>query len=195
MDKTSKFLLALGLVTAGGALTGATIGGADMLEKDGLGGGIPEARHAPPEFDWDDRASLPDHYAIETPQGRFGVAELRWRGIERNRSSSAYDRALAHDMIAQDRALMEAEREYAAYVPDPRFAEVEWTRAGGQSTKAERLATREVENSAPPPTEPEQDTVEMKVKVTRPAPAVASSTVRQPPVAEIAPATTPDPAS
>ena len=142
MDRTSKLLLAAGLVTFAGATTGAAIGGTDMLDRSGIGGGIPAPLHEASSSTVQIDPSLPSHYAIETPEGRFEVAELRSRGLYRRQTASWYDRALAEDIAEQERALMEAELASAAYVPDPRFADAQWSRAGGAPTKAERLAAR-----------------------------------------------------
>lgn len=136
MKLASTFALAVAVIAIGGATGGAVIaaqiGNIEILQRENVGGERPQYDF---QAEYDSgiasrNAERPrDHYAIETPEGRFEVAELRERGLYRNRRHSAYDAALA----AEDRAWEEdmAALERGDWQPDPRFADREWNRAGG----------------------------------------------------------------
>ena len=129
-------IVALGGAT-GGAVIGAQIGESEIIRHASVGGERPQY-----DFQADyDRTSFgrsahrpPDQYAIKTPEGTFGVGELRERGLYRNRRQSTF----ASDLAAQDRAW---EQDMAAlesddwqrddWQPDPRFADRAWREAGG----------------------------------------------------------------
>lgn len=144
MDLAPKIACALAVIAiggaTGGAVVGAQIGQSPILQRDGIGGERPSYDFQA-EYDEGIRSGSafddpPDQYAIQTPEGRFEVGELRDRGLYRNRRRSAYDAALA----AEDRAW---EAEMAAldsgdWQPDARFADAEWTRAGGSGYEQER---------------------------------------------------------
>lgn len=144
-------VIALGGAT-GGAVIGAQIGQAPILQRAGVGGERPSY-----DFEGDYNRGVaarpnaerpPDRYALETPEGRVEIAELRQRGLYRNRRYSDYDRALA----AEDR-MWEAEMaalERGDWQPDPRFADREWARAGGTGYERERFGVT-VARQAPAP--------------------------------------------
>jgi hypothetical protein len=140
-------VIALGGAT-GGAVIGAQIGETGIIRHASVGGERPQY-----DFQADyDRPNLartderpPDHYAIETPEGHFEVGELRERGLYRNRRYSAYDAALA----AEDRAW---EQDMAAlssddWQPDPRFADREWRRAGGNAYESREYGVTVIRNT------------------------------------------------
>ena len=130
-------IVALGGAT-GGAVIGAQIGESEIIRHASVGGERPQH-----DFQADyDRTSFtrsadrpPDQYAIKTPEGTFGVGELRERGLYRNRRHSTF----ASDLAAQDRAW---EQDMAAlesddwqrddWQPDPRFADRAWREARGR---------------------------------------------------------------
>lgn len=121
--RISPRLVAATLVIAiGGVTSGALIGQTPMLEKTGIGGNLPELRGsvdvAPRTVE-----RAPNQYAIETPEGRFEIAELSSRGVYRNRSRSYYDTVYEAEMAALDAELD------AQWEPDPAFADGEWDRA------------------------------------------------------------------
>lgn len=152
MKRTVAIALAVSVVTLGGATSGALIGKSPVLQRDELGAELPQ-----PDFSYSASNSsqpaqkvLPNHYPIETPEGRFEVNELRARGIMRNRHFSHYDRIYAQERMALDAQY--ADREAHPYEPDPAFADAEWQEAGGQAPPPK-------EGNVPPPPEPRVKTV------------------------------------
>ena len=145
-----------------GAVTGTAIA-TDPIER-----GIDAWDHIPqPDLDDPDAAklsaakTLPDHYPLITPQGRFEVAELRDRGLYRNRRfgsdpywidapEPAYELAAAdHQYLPQD-----------DYKPGPVQTAAEARAAARAALRSEPeeerpvvLAAAEVEPLAPPPIE------------------------------------------
>ncbi len=100
-----------------GAVTGAS------MPTDPLNRGIDAwDRLPPPDFGEDDLTglsepeALPDHYPIITPRGRFEVAELRDRGLYRNRRFGSDPNWIDGDEPAYE----VAEVDYR-YVPDEEF--------------------------------------------------------------------------
>ncbi|MCH2486758.1 MAG: hypothetical protein MK010_03310 [Erythrobacter sp.] len=165
-------VIAIGGAT-GGAVIGAQIGEAEILQRASVGGERPQYDSqadydpgiAPRQAD-----NPPDQYAIETPEGRFEVGELRERGLYRNRRYSAYDAALA----AEDRAWEEemAALERGDWEPDPRFADREWRRAGGHSYEREThgvTVTRHAPARAEAVVEPQQQQAPRRIAAATPA--------------------------
>lgn len=79
-----KYMLAVAMLTVGtvGAMAGSAIGATAMTYDSSFGYEKPE--HASlPSFVRESRTSppLPDHYALETREGRVEVAELKVRGL------------------------------------------------------------------------------------------------------------------
>jgi len=124
-------VIALGGAT-GGAVIGAQIGETDIIRHASVGGERPQydfqADYDRPNFARTNERP-PDQYAIETPEGRFDVGELRERGLYRNRRHSAYDAALAAEDAAWERDMAALSSDN--WQPDPRFADREWRGAGG----------------------------------------------------------------
>ncbi|RPF72199.1 hypothetical protein [Aurantiacibacter spongiae] len=90
--KFSPWILgAAALVPVMGAYAGANVGtdpigpGADVTAA--LPASSASVRDAAPVT----HERLPDHYAMETPEGRVEVADLAWRGRYRDHSISRYD--------------------------------------------------------------------------------------------------------
>ena len=114
-----------------------------MLDKTGIGGALPEARGS---VDLAPRATgrAPNQYALETPEGRFEIAELSSRGLNRNRRYSHYDAAYEAEM-----AQVEAQWE-----PDSTFADSEWERAARTTSVAatERVTKVAASNEPVTPT-------------------------------------------
>lgn len=169
-------VIALGGAT-GGAVIGAQIGETEIIHHTSLGGERPQydfqADYDRPNFARTEERP-PDHYAIETPEGHFGVGELRERGLYRNRRYSAYDAALA----AEDAAW---ERDMAAlasddWQPDPRFADREWRGAGGGAYESREFGVTVTRNA--------RDDAHSKTGVVE-----AKATVAQMPADEPAPRT------
>ncbi|KZY58386.1 hypothetical protein A3736_03310 [Erythrobacter sp. HI0063] len=130
-------VIAIGGAT-GGAVIGAQIGDAEILQRASVGG-------ERPGYDFQADSDAPslartaerpaDQYAIETPEGRFEVGELRNRGLYRNRRYSHYDAALAAEDRAWDAEMAALER--GDWQPDPGFADSEWSRAGGNAHQSQ----------------------------------------------------------
>jgi hypothetical protein len=82
MQATPLFLGACALVSIAGVVSGATIN-TQPIQRGGVG--MNEISRPGVDFASDnglsDQVALPDHYAINTPDGRFDVAELSTRGI------------------------------------------------------------------------------------------------------------------
>jgi hypothetical protein len=141
-----------------GAMTGASIA-TEPLER-----GIDAWDHLPqPDIDGEeaDRLSeakaLPDHYPLVTPQGRFEVAELRDRGLYRNRRFAIDDYWIDSPEPAYELA---ADYEYIpadSYEPAPVRTAAEARAAARASLEASPqeagppvLAVAEAEPLAPP---------------------------------------------
>lgn len=82
MKATPWFVGACALVSVAGVVSGATIN-TRPIQRGGIG--MEEISRPGIDFASDnglsDQVALPDHYAINTPEGRFDVAELSTRGI------------------------------------------------------------------------------------------------------------------
>ena len=82
MKATPMFLGACALVSIAGVVSGATIN-TDPIQRGSVG--MDQINRPGIDFASDnglsDQVAPPDHYAINTPQGRFDVAELSNRGI------------------------------------------------------------------------------------------------------------------
>ena len=124
MSLRTRLAVASLIIAVAGVTSGALIGQTPMLAKSAVGGLGDERAFDPFEHVADiGPEPTPDHYAIETPEGRFEVAELSSRGIYRNRRASRYDRAYEMEMDAL-RADLDEE-----WQPDPQFAAAEWEQA------------------------------------------------------------------
>lgn len=168
MDLAPKLLAAAAIVGIAGAASGAVIGLAPVLKRTAIGGERPASDFggSPPADLVGTRDLPPDRFAIETPTGRFEVAELRDRGLHRNRRPSTYDRALDADLAGWDRSDSPSE-------PDPAFADRTWTEAGGEKfvravPASPPRAINPVELPAPParaeiPAEPSDITAAMQI--------------------------------
>jgi len=80
---TPWFLGACALAAITGVVTGATVN-TQPIQRAGIGmHAIAERAIAfdPSDDGLPDQATLPDHYALSTPEGRFEVAELSTRGL------------------------------------------------------------------------------------------------------------------
>ena len=80
-----KLVVTGAVIAIAGAVSGAAIGGTSVKYQKLSHDSLPEAaiQHAKAERG-EASEPLPNHYAIETPEGRFEVAELRSRGLYRN---------------------------------------------------------------------------------------------------------------
>lgn len=140
-------VIAIGGAT-GGAVIGAQIGDAEILQRARIGGERPGY-----DFQADYNAPglartaerPPDQYALETPEGRFEVGELRNRGLYRNRRYSDYDAALAAEDRAWDAEMAALER--GDWQPDPSFADSEWSRAGGNAHQSQTYGVTVTRNA------------------------------------------------
>ncbi len=80
---TPWFLGACALAAITGVVSGATVN-TQPIQRAGIGmHAIAERAIAfdPSDDGLPDQATLPDHYALSTPEGRFEVAELSTRGL------------------------------------------------------------------------------------------------------------------
>lgn len=81
MKATPFFLGACVLASIAGAVGGATTN-TDPIRHAGIGMDmLPERAIAYGQENGIEQAALPDHYAIVTPTGRYGVGELANRGL------------------------------------------------------------------------------------------------------------------
>lgn len=83
MKATPLFLTACGLASIGGIVSGATIN-TNVIQHAGIGMNEisrPAVAFNPADSGLSDQVALPDHYALNTPSGRFEVAELSNRGL------------------------------------------------------------------------------------------------------------------
>jgi hypothetical protein len=83
MKAAPLFLAACALASIGGIVSGATID-TEMIQHAGIGMNDihrPEIAFDPADTGLSDQVALPDHYALNTPSGRFEVAELSNRGL------------------------------------------------------------------------------------------------------------------
>jgi hypothetical protein len=83
MQATPLFLTACALASIGGVVSGATIN-TRLIQHGGVG--TEEINRPAIAFDasdtgLSDQVALPDHYALNTPAGRFEVGELSNRGL------------------------------------------------------------------------------------------------------------------
>jgi hypothetical protein len=83
MQATPLFLSACALASIGGIVSGATIN-TQVIQHAGIG--MDDINHPTIAFDpadtgLSDQVAPPDHYALNTPAGRFEVAELSNRGL------------------------------------------------------------------------------------------------------------------
>jgi hypothetical protein len=83
MKATPLFLTACAVASIGGIVSGATID-TRMIQHAGIGMdqiNRPAIAFDPADSGLNDQVALPDHYALNTPAGRFEVAELSNRGL------------------------------------------------------------------------------------------------------------------
>ncbi|RJY09951.1 hypothetical protein [Aurantiacibacter aquimixticola] len=108
--KVSPWILgAAVIVPVAGALAGSNIGTDPIIVEDAdISASLPDGEpieivDAAPQT----RDRMPDHYAMETPEGRVEVEELAWRGryAERAVRIDAYDAASEAEMAAIDAEL------------------------------------------------------------------------------------------
>ena len=116
MRISPPWIIALALTTTGGAISGASIGTAP-IPKRGLD--IPAHDASATGPDMTHRAAptaLPDHYALETPEGRVEVGELALRGRLHDTGAARYwteDRNASASVEAMRKAsLTQRERAY-----------------------------------------------------------------------------------
>jgi len=83
MQATPLFIGACVLASIGGIVSGATIN-TQPLQRGGIGLeeiNRPALAFDPSDSGLSDQVALPDHYALNTPNGRVEVAELSTRGL------------------------------------------------------------------------------------------------------------------
>ncbi len=83
MQATPLFLGACALAAITGMVSGATVN-TRPIQRAGIGMYAIDDRAIafdPSDDGLPDQATLPDHYALSTPEGRFEVAELSTRGL------------------------------------------------------------------------------------------------------------------
>ena len=134
---SGKLLGALGLVVVAGAASGAAIGSSSMISHNGHDSALPEAPVVTSNLSSGLSGSLPEHYAIETPEGRFNVAELRSRGLDRDRYRAVDEYLAEQEQIAD--MLADAEQ--------PRIEPV----AFAQERRELHATAQPVETAAPQP--------------------------------------------
>jgi hypothetical protein len=81
MQLSPRLLGAAAAVLLAGVSGGAVLGKVPQMQQRGVQEMLPQASVV--HFESPQQASLPDHYPIVTPQGRFEVHELRDRGLYR----------------------------------------------------------------------------------------------------------------
>ena len=78
--RTAPWILGLALAAIGGAVSGASISTAPIVNRDTAQGGTDGNTYAYTDAGSAASRALPDHYALETPKGRVEVADLALRG-------------------------------------------------------------------------------------------------------------------
>ena len=87
MQATPLFLGACALASVAGVVGGTTIN-TRPIQRGGIGMDEivrPAIAIDPSDTGLSEQVALPDHYALDTPEGHFGVAELTTRGINAQR--------------------------------------------------------------------------------------------------------------
>lgn len=119
MRISPPWMFALALTVTGGAVSGASIGTAPVLKR----GLEPPAYHAadtaPAMAHRAAPTALPDHYALETPNGRVEVGELALRGRMHDTPAARYlieeREAISSAEPFRRSSLTERERAYYGY--------------------------------------------------------------------------------
>ena len=165
MALSARLTVATLVIAIAGVTSGALIGQTPMLEPTSIGQATPQRSSPVIASSTRPDVRLPNHYAIETPEGRFEVEELSTRGLYRNRVGSRYDRAYEAEM---DALMAELEEERAV---DPHFAKAEWERSAPAVARADGPAV----HAAPAPNTPANPAPAATVAVAAPAPSSTPS--------------------